>query len=291
MEPNLSENGTQKAKAKTNISSIFLPFRASCFPMLDQIKALYRELYPEEPGTNRLPDNTRSNTNNPGKEPGQTAPTKAGAAPKLTPKPADYLQNEASCPDPQAKLEKTGIQSLTNTELLCLVLGGDAPALAAKVAQLLVHRPFAIRRQELQGIEGMQAPRCAAVLAAMELARRFPHPQPRQLNNPAAIYRQIVHFADQQENLIAINLNGACESLSVRLITRGTVNRSLIHPREVFTHAVREQANSVVIAHNHPSGHLEPSEEDLQSTQTTVRFGSGRVQSRLSHDLEWSQFW
>ncbi|WGK68475.1 DNA repair protein RadC [Candidatus Haliotispira prima] len=173
---------------------------------------------------------------------------------------------------PREKLEANGVQSLTNIELLCLLLGSgnreqSVRQLATKVLQQLLQRPFDINLESLQNIKGMGLGKSASVLAAMEIARRFLNPGPKQLNNPEAIHKQIAHFADQQENLVAINLNGACEALSIRLITRGTINRSLIHPREVFTHAIREQAHSVVIAHNHPTGHLEPSKEDLETTR------------------------
>ncbi len=173
---------------------------------------------------------------------------------------------------PREKLQAQGVASLSNFELFCLLLGSgnseqSVEQLAAKVLPVLLKEPFATNLETLQSIKGMGLGKSTCILAAMEFARRLPAPTTKQLNTPEAIYRQIVHFADQQENLIALNLNGACEALSIRLITRGTVNRSLLHPREVFTHAVREQANSVIIAHNHPSGHLEPSTEDLKSTK------------------------
>ena len=258
--------------------------------MLDQIKALYRELYATEPpqSPSKLQDNRSGNAKNnepdnckarsPKSRTEKGGNSKQSAMQTESP-PIDYSDYYKTA-NPETKLEKTGIQNLSNNELLCLLLSKPGEqdktvqSLAAKVAKLLLCQQFAINRQELLQIEGIQTHNSTTILAAIEWARRFPHPQPRQLNNPAAIYQQIVHFADEQENLIAINLNGACESLSVRLITRGTVNRSLIHPREVFTHAVREQANSVVIAHNHPSGNLQPSKEDLQSTQRLQEAGN-----------------
>ena len=173
---------------------------------------------------------------------------------------------------PLEKLQAQGVASLSNLELLCLLLGSGnceqaVEQLAAKILPVLFKEPLATNLETLKGIKGMGLDQSSCILAAMEFARRLPSPAIKQLNTPEAIHKQILHFADQQENLIALNLNGACETLSIRLITRGTVNRSLVHPREVFTHAIREQANGIIIAHNHPSGHLEPSTEDFKSTK------------------------
>ena len=230
--------------------------------MLDQIKALYHELHAELPPSAKLPPT----------EPVSIPTSEMYPLPQDSTKTWEYKELYLGALKPREKLQAQGIQSLSNLELLCLLLGSGSreqplSQLAAKILPLLLREPFTTNLEHLQSIKGMGLGKSACILAAMEIARRIPNPDIKQLNNPAAIHKQIAHFADQQENLVALNLNGACEALSIRLITRGTVNRSLIHPREVFTHAVREQAHSIVIAHNHPTGHLQPSEEDLKSTQ------------------------
>jgi DNA repair protein RadC len=66
----------------------------------------------------------------------------------------------------------------------------------------------------------------------------------------------------KQEHFIAIPLNGAHEVIAVKVVTIGLVNRSMVHPREVFRYAIQKNAAAVIIAHNHPSGNVEPSDED-----------------------------
>ncbi|MCK5295046.1 MAG: JAB domain-containing protein [Arcobacteraceae bacterium] len=82
------------------------------------------------------------------------------------------------------------------------------------------------------------------------------------------IFKEIEEFKDKvQEHFITIYLNGANEIIESRVITIGTLNQSLVHPREVFSPAIEKRAASIIIAHNHPSGILKPSKEDLQVTK------------------------
>ncbi len=261
--------------------------------MFDHVKALYRELQTEAPATDPQPQTATSlsrSESTPGKIQADT-PTQAGAGQQAisyrlaavrrstvqTRKQKPAAPQNGECTDkiplpPREKLERCGVQSLDDAELLCLLLGSGSreqpvSRLAARLLPQLLQQPFGMNLESLLSIKGMGLGKSSAILAAMELARRFPCPKLIQFHSPESIHRQIAHFADRQENLVAVNLNGACEALSIRLITRGTVNRSLIHPREVFANAVREQANSIVVAHNHPSGHLNPSKEDMESTR------------------------
>ncbi len=76
-----------------------------------------------------------------------------------------------------------------------------------------------------------------------------------------------------QEHLICIMLNGALELLAVKVITVGLINRTVCHPREVFADAVAMRASSIILAHNHPSGNLEPSTNDLEVTESIEKAG------------------
>ena len=70
-----------------------------------------------------------------------------------------------------------------------------------------------------------------------------------------------------QEHFMVISLNAAAEVIKVRTITTGLLNHSLVHPREVFRDAIKDNANTIICLHNHPSGNLEPSQADLQVTK------------------------
>jgi len=71
----------------------------------------------------------------------------------------------------------------------------------------------------------------------------------------------------RQECFIAITMNGNQEVIRIHLVTLGILNRTLIHPREIFVRAIKDHAASLIICHNHPSGSLEPSKEDREATK------------------------
>ena len=77
----------------------------------------------------------------------------------------------------------------------------------------------------------------------------------------------------RQEYFIVITLNGAHDVMRVHVVTIGILNRTMVHPREVFVHAIRERAAAVIMAHNHPSGALEPSREDRDLTKRMTDAG------------------
>ena len=104
-------------------------------------------------------------------------------------------------------------------------------------------------------------------LAALELLRRIFNN--RSCRCPEDIYRLVQHYAYEsphQECFISVLLNGAHEIIKPVLVTKGLVNRTLCHPREVFAEAVTERATAVILCHNHPSGNLDPSADDLEVT-------------------------
>jgi DNA repair protein RadC len=101
-----------------------------------------------------------------------------------------------------------------------------------------------------------------------------------ELSNPHRVYnhiRKLIYIQDrvdrEKEHFFVILLNTRNKVKCVDLISLGTVNASLVHPREVFRRAIREGAASILLAHNHPSGLTEPSEEDLKITKRLVEVG------------------
>ncbi|MBR7064382.1 MAG: hypothetical protein IKI31_04480, partial [Treponema sp.] len=71
-------------------------------------------------------------------------------------------------------------------------------------------------------------------------------------------------------HFVCVSLNGGHEILQIRVVTVGTINRTLVHPREVFSEALVENAAALIVCHNHPSGSCEPSEEDILATQNLI---------------------
>lgn len=77
----------------------------------------------------------------------------------------------------------------------------------------------------------------------------------------------------KQESFICVSLNGAHEVIAVRIVTIGLVNRTIVHPREVFADPIVDRAAAIIIAHNHPSGNIEPSSEDDELTRRLSEAG------------------
>jgi DNA repair protein RadC len=97
---------------------------------------------------------------------------------------------------------------------------------------------------------------------------------PVAVGNPEDIYALVKRYAGKkQEHFIVITLNGAHEPVSLSIVFIGQVNRTMVHPREVFVRAVRDLATAIIVCHNHPSGRLTPSEEDIEVTRNLNKAG------------------
>jgi DNA repair protein RadC len=112
---------------------------------------------------------------------------------------------------------------------------------------------------------------------------------PKTIQSPEDIYALVKRYAGkQQEHFIVITLNGAHEPVSLSIVFIGLVNRTIVHPREVFFQAVRDMAEAIIVAHNHPSGRLTPSEQDIEVTRGLS--GAGEVMGiRLLDHLVFSK--
>ncbi len=110
--------------------------------------------------------------------------------------------------------------------------------------------------------------------AAWELSRRKLCLSSTRITSPEALFTQVVRWAERpQEVFLSATLNGAQELIRLRVITIGLVNRTLVHPREVFAPALSDRSAGILVAHNHPSGQLQPSKEDLDVTSRLKQAG------------------
>jgi len=180
---------------------------------------------------------------------------------------------------PRERLRESGVGSLRDDELVSLLIGtGVAGNPVAKVAGEVLR---AIDRSngppvdaDLVAIPGLGPAKAAAIGAAFELARRVLCPGRRKVRSPGDILPVVDRFADRrQECFLSISLNGAHEITATRIVTVGLVNRTVVHPREVFADPLTDRAAAVILAHNHPSGSLEPSAEDEEVTRRLVSAG------------------
>jgi len=177
-------------------------------------------------------------------------------------------------------MARLGPDRLRDLELLMLIIGSGVPGsavhtLAADVLRLIDSRNAPPDLEAMRGIRGLGPARSASIAAAFELARRVLAPGRHRVRVPSDTLPLLERFADRnQEHFFAISLNGAHEVTRVRTVSIGLVNRTMVHPREVFAGALADRAAAVILAHNHPSGSLDPSAEDNEITHRLVAAGT-----------------
>ncbi len=176
-------------------------------------------------------------------------------------------------PDSREKLLKMGSDILSNQELMMILLGTGSEKtpvrkLAGKVLNVLKTCERDDVVEKLLAIDGIGPSKSCLISAALELGRRLNSGPGSKIYSPVDIIPFIQHIAlEKQEHFLCVTLNGAHEILSIRTISVGTLNRCIIHPREVYAEALMERCAAIILAHNHPSGNTEPSENDIEITQ------------------------
>ncbi|MCB2204351.1 DNA repair protein RadC [bacterium] len=186
---------------------------------------------------------------------------------------------------PREKMLARGAEVLSDSEVLAIILNsGSGGRSALDIARDLLHRYENLRQlarrtvRELCGVPGIGHARAVTLHAAFELGRRHaavPDQPDGVIGSPediASLY--IPRLRDlQRERFMALLLDNAGHIIKECVISEGTVNASLVHPREVFHAAVTELASSVILLHNHPSGVREASREDHLVTRQLVEAG------------------
>ena len=180
---------------------------------------------------------------------------------------------------PREKLMAFGAGQLSDSDLLAALLGSGIKGkkisvLAPEVLSVLDNYGSSVTMDNLLKISGLGKAKAGLVCAAIELSRRIFSPEGTRIKSPGDAMKHLNHFADRnQEMFFCLSLNGAHEVISCRVVSIGLVNRTIVHPREVFAEAIRERAVAVIAAHNHPSGRLEPSLEDHEVTERLKEAG------------------
>lgn len=183
------------------------------------------------------------------------------------------IHNLAISDRPREKLIRLGPRGLSDQELLAVLLGsggskGDVFSLAAQVVKAADRSNLALSVSELQQIPGLGPAKATAVVAALEFARRRIAGDGIKIREAQDVIPLVLHLADRrQETFICVSLSGAHEVIASRVVTIGLANVCQVHPREVFADPLIDRACSVIVAHNHPSGDLSPSAEDLKVTE------------------------
>jgi len=186
---------------------------------------------------------------------------------------------------PRERLQKFGPEALSAQELLALVIGRGIPKKSVmSIAQELLVRFGNVRAishatiEELSQIKGIGLAKAAQIKACFELGKREelePELKNFDIKDPEAVVKAIrASIRDKaKEHFKLILLNPRNKIIGISTISIGILNASLVHPREVFKDAITHSAASVVLAHNHPSGDPEPSEDDITITKRLIEAG------------------
>ncbi len=182
---------------------------------------------------------------------------------------------------PREKLREKGTAGLSPTELLAILLRtGYQGQSALDIAQHLLKRYTLVELQSLpldvlaktKGVGFSRAVQVKAALALGELAvqtQELP-----TVTTPETVYQLCHSIRDKkQEHLICLYLNARNQLITLETISVGTLNSSLLHPREIYAPALTHRAASLIVVHNHPSGNTQPSEEDILVTEKLVEAG------------------
>ena len=186
---------------------------------------------------------------------------------------------------PREKMILKGEKSLTNEELLAIILRtGTKNKSAIDLARNIINKDFQgirylreVSIEQLCEIDGIGISKATQIKASLELGNRISSYKPvrYKINNPWDVY---TYYMDdmrylKKEVFKIVLLNTKNEIITEIDISMGTLNSSLVHPREVFVEAIKRSANKIILLHNHPSGQVEPSKEDKSITKRLVECG------------------
>lgn len=193
----------------------------------------------------------------------------------------DYPQEQR----PRERMEIAGAEGLSDRELLAIILAsGNRERNVLELAEEILNRYgglyglVGLSMQELMENRGIGQAKATTVLAVLEIGRRISghHMDYRPLigssKEAAQLLMEKMRYLDR-EHFKALLLNTKNAVLGIEDISIGTLNSSMVHPREVFKNAIKKNAYSVLLGHNHPSGDCTPSEEDIEITKRLVEAG------------------
>lgn len=188
---------------------------------------------------------------------------------------------------PREKLISYGVEALSNAELLALIIKtGNVEETAVEVAQKILSRDNRgiayladVSLEELMEVKGIGESKASQILAAIEIGKRLNRIGPQdkiKISSPMVLVNLLMdemRYLCKEHFKIAI-LDTKNQILAIENISIGTLNASIVHPRDVFKIAIKRNANSLILIHNHPSGDPNPSNEDISITNRLVDAGN-----------------
>lgn len=186
---------------------------------------------------------------------------------------------------PRERAMDIGLENLSNEDLLAILLGSGTSSCSVKeVALKLLSKLQTLSSlqdesiESLSSLKGIGPVKALHLLACVELGKRVfmrSYQDHVRYTNPKDIYESIRYLfvGKKQECFYVLYFNQKQELLERKLLFMGTVNRSIVHPREVFREAYLLSASSFICVHNHPSGDVTPSYEDIRVTKALIEIG------------------
>jgi DNA repair protein RadC len=182
---------------------------------------------------------------------------------------------------PREKLMQYGPEKLSNSELLAILLrsgkkGENVVELANKILKRFSKDELPnLTFNDLKDYSGLGPAKACEIIACFELGKRLLKDKKAEIYlKPKEIWEELKDLRDhKKEHFVIFYLDSRNQEIKREIISVGSLNANLVHPREVFEPAVRHLAAQVVLAHNHPSGDPEPSEDDLEITKQLKESG------------------
>lgn len=186
---------------------------------------------------------------------------------------------------PRERLLTFGVSSLSNSDLLSIILRTGVKDISVReisdnilkqIGSLSSLNDIGIR--ELSNIKGVGQVKAITLLAAIELGKRVSSPEielKMKLNNTELVHNTFKNqFKNlKQEKFMTIFLDNKKRLISYKILFIGTLDKSIVHPREIFNEALKNNASSIICIHNHPSNDITPSKEDIIFTKQLIESG------------------
>ena len=185
---------------------------------------------------------------------------------------AKPIRNIPKFDRPREKLKAKGVKALSNEELLMVILGRgmkgrDVRVLAKDILKEVEKNPENINLANLNNIQGIGLAKATQILASFEFAKRYLIKDDIKIRNADDILKLVEDIRNKkQEYFITLTLTGASDLIEKRTVFIGTINQSIVHPREIFADAISDRAAGIVFVHNHPMDDPNPSNDDIEIT-------------------------
>lgn len=188
---------------------------------------------------------------------------------------------------PRERLISNGVESLSNEEILAIILKtGNKNNSAKELANILIKEFDGIKNfnminyEKLKQINGIGPAKACELLASIELGKRISREKNKivnmKINKTSLVFEYFKNILNdkQQEHFYCLYLDNSKRVIKDKLLFIGTINYSVVHPREIFKEAYMLSASSIICVHNHPTGNVLPSKQDLDLTNNLIKIGN-----------------